>query len=194
MKLKLTVNNLQKEFKKYLYAVTLILLCFLAYCSDGNDRGNKFLYWSSNNPYEIEFAKYIVNKWNGENPNKAFIKFQPVPEGQSSEEVILAAVVGETTPDIYSSMWQGDVEAYAQAGVLIPFDTLDGFIDFIYERCDSNVVEEIKSLDGHIYQIPWKTNPIMMIYNQNIFRELGLSNPPHSYSDYLSAQNYLRKM
>jgi multiple sugar transport system substrate-binding protein len=120
-------------------------------CGDSEGEKNELLYWSSNNPYEIELAKYIVNKWNNEIDDGIRIKFQPVPEGQSSEEVILAAVVGETTPDIYSSMWQGDVEVYAQAGVLIPFDTLDGFIDFIYERCDSNVVEEIKSLDGHIY-------------------------------------------
>ena len=193
MKFKLTVNNVQKEIVKYLYALTLILTGLLTYCSDRTDQENKILYWSSNNPYEIEYAKYVVNKWNSENPRKAFIKFQPVPEGQSSEEVILAAVVGETTPGIYSSMWQGDVEAYAQAGVLIPFDTLDGFVDFIYERCDSSVVEEIRSQDGHIYQIPWKINPIMMIYNQNILREIGLNNPPHSYSDYLAASELFKK-
>lgn len=193
MKLKLTVINLQKEIKKYSHIIIFLLFGILASCGNENDHENKLLYWSSNNPDEIEFAKYVVNKWNKENPDKAFIKFQPVPEGQSSEEIILAAVVGETTPDIYSNMWQGDVEVYAQAGVLFPFDTLDGFIDFIYERCDSNVVEEIKSLDGHIYQIPWKINPIMMIYNQNIFRELGLSNPPHSYSEYLAASELFKK-
>ena len=60
-------------------------------------------------------------------------------KGRSSEEIILAAVVGNTTPDIYSNMWQGDVEAYAQAGVLVPLDQLNGFMDFIYERCDSEV-------------------------------------------------------
>ncbi|MCH7974534.1 MAG: extracellular solute-binding protein, partial [Bacteroidetes bacterium] len=182
-----------KKNIKYLYIIIFLLVGILTSCGNENDNENKLLYWSSNNPYEIEFAKYIVNKWNKENPDKAFIKFQPVPEGQSSEEIILAAVVGETTPDIYSSMWQGDVEAYAQAGVVIPFDTLDGFIDFIYERCDSSVVDEMRSQDGHIYQIPWKINPIMMIYNQNIFRELGLNNPPHTYSDYLAASELFKK-
>ena len=101
-----------------------------------------------------------------------------MPEGQSSEEVILAAVVGETTPDIYSNMWQGDVELYAKAGKLVPLDTLPGFFPFIYERCDSEVVKEVTSLDGHIYQIPWKINPIMMIYNRKLFHNIGFENPP----------------
>jgi multiple sugar transport system substrate-binding protein len=162
-------------------------------CGDGNGSGEEILYWSSNNTHEIEFADYLVTQWNEANPDLIPIRFQPVPEGRSSEEIVLAAVVGKTTPDIYSNIWQGDVEALAKAGVLIPFDSLDGFIDFIYERCDSNVVEEIKSLDGHIYQIPWKTNPIMMIYNKNIFRALGLNKPPHSYSDYLAGSELFKE-
>ena len=97
------------------------------------------------------------------------IHLQPIPEGQSSEEVILAAVVGKTTPDIYANMWQGNVEMFARSGVLIPLDTLKGFLQFIHERCDSAVIKEITSADGHIYQVPWKVNPFMTIYNKNLF-------------------------
>ena len=61
------------------------------------------------------------------------------------------------------------------AKVLIPLDTLKGFLDFIYERCDSAVIKEITSSDGHIYQVPWKVNPIMTIYNKNIFAANGIT-------------------
>ncbi len=150
------------------------------------------IYWSSNNQYEIEFARAVVQEWNALHPDKPVIH-QPVPEGQSSEEVILAAVVGKTTPDIYSNMWQGDVEVYARAKVLVAFDTLPGFIPFIYQRCDSSVVEEVRSSDGHIYQFPWKINPIMMIYNRRHFREIGLKNPPATYSEYLRAARKIQR-
>jgi multiple sugar transport system substrate-binding protein len=133
-----------------------------------------------------------TEKWN-QNHKDVPVSFQPVPEGQSSEEIILAAVVGNTTPDIYSNMWQGDVEAYAQAGVLVPLDQLNGFMDFIYERCDSEVVEEIRSLDGHIYQIPWKINPIMLIYNEKIIKELGLAKVPVTYNDFFTASAKFQK-
>ena len=159
--------------------------------NDANSR-DALLYWCSNNSDEIKFAKNITDKWNKDNPNDQ-VKFQAVPEGRSSEEIILAAVVGNTTPDIYSNMWQGDVEAYAQAGVLVALDTLNGFSDFLYERCDSFVIEEIKSLDGHIYQIPWKINPIMLIYNVNLINELKLSGPPQTYTEYFDASQKFQK-
>ena len=176
-----------RKSKIFILSIQVIVLLLLLACGDGNDSSEEILYWSSNNTHEIEFADYLVTQWNEANPNVTPIRFQPVPEGRSSEEIILAAVVGKTTPDIYSNIWQGDVEAYAQAGVLIPFDTLDGFIEFIYERCDSSVIEEIRSQDGHIYQIPWKINPIMLIYNKNIIKEIGLENPPRTYKEYFNA-------
>jgi len=84
-------------------------------------------------------------------------------------------------------MWQGDVEFYAQSGVLVPLDTLPGFLDFMYDRCDSATVTEVISSDGHIYQIPWKINPIMMVYNEDLMREVGYANPPSTYSEFLDA-------
>lgn len=192
-----TGNNTKKMLKrriKEFALLPLILIQFLFFsCGDGSNDKNELLYWSSNNPPEIEFARYTVDQWNKEHQGETPIRFQPVPEGRSSEEIILAAVVGNTTPDIYSNIWQGDVEAYAEAGALVPFDTLKGFMKFIYERCDSSVVEEIRSQDGHIYQIPWKINPIMLIYNENVISDLGLKNPPATYKEFLNACKLFKK-
>ena len=164
-----------------------ILVLFLFGCSSSDEKKEyELLYWSSNNTHEIEFAQMIVEQWNQAHPD-AKVKYQPVPEGQSSEEIILAAVVGGTTPDIYSNMWQGDVEIYAESGSLVALDTLDGFAKYIYNRCDTSVIIENTSLDNHIYQIPWKINPIMMIYNKNHIKDLGLNNAPSTYSEYFDA-------
>lgn len=182
-----------KEKFKILLLFIIVSLSALS-CNSGKTGGKgELIYWSSNNTEEIQFAKVVVDEWNSAHSINERIKTQPVPEGQSSEEIILAAVVGKTTPDIYSNMWQGDVEAYAQAGVLVAFDTLDGFKKIIYERCDSSVVKEITSLDGHIYQIPWKINPIMLLYNKNILKDIKLNKAPASYSDYYEASKRFQK-
>jgi len=180
--------------KTLLHIILLVSFAYLLISCNKKDANSRdaLLYWCSNNSDEIKFAKNITDKWNKENPYDQ-VKYQAVPEGRSSEEIILAAVVGNTTPDIYSNMWQGDVEAYAQAGVLVALDTLIGFSDFLYERCDSSVIEEIKSLDGHIYQIPWKINPIMLIYNVNLINELKLSGPPQTYTEYFDASQKFQK-
>ena len=172
--------------------VCLICLSNISCRHSGTSSQNRLTYWSSNNTYEIKFASAMVTEWNKHNPEIP-VNFQPVPEGRSSEEVILAAVVGKTTPDIYSNMWQGDVEAYAQAGVLVPLDTLPGFLPFLYRRCDSAVIAEVTSLDGHIYQVPWKINPIMMIYNQKHIKQIGFSTPPCTYSEFLEAGRRFQK-
>ena len=180
--------------KTLLHIIIIVSFTYLLISCNKNDANSRdaLLYWCSNNNDEIKFAKINTEKWNQDNPNDQ-VKYQPVPEGRSSEEIILAAVVGNTTPDIYSNMWQGDVEAYAQAGVLVALDTLKGFLDFLYERCDSSVVEEIKSLDGHIYQVPWKINPIMLIYNINLINDLKLQGPPKTYTEFIHASQKFQK-
>ncbi|RLD79395.1 MAG: ABC transporter substrate-binding protein, partial [Bacteroidetes bacterium] len=168
---------------KHIYLLLLVL--FIGCNSSKNENANTLLFWSSNNKGEIEFSEYFVKQWNNKEETK--IKFQPVPEGQSSEEVILASVVGKTTPDIYANMWQGSVEMYAKAGVLVPLDTLEGFTEFIKARCTKKVLEEITSSDGHIYQVPWKINPIMTIYNKRLMSDFGLSKLPSTYDEYFKA-------
>ena len=163
------------------------ILFIIASCSSNKSKNNELVFWCSNNNAEIKFCNNIKDNWNKKNGIK--IHMQPIPEGQSSEEVILAAVVGKSAPDIYANMWQGNVEMYAHAGVLIPLDTLKGFTEFIKERCDSNVIKEITSSDGHIYQVPWKVNPIMSIYNKNLFALNNIHDLPGTYSSYLNAAN-----
>ncbi|HUM46441.1 MAG TPA: extracellular solute-binding protein, partial [Chitinophagales bacterium] len=140
--------------------IPVILFFLVSSCNTRVEKSKGLLFWCSNNPREIEFGTKLTESWNS-NHEENKVRIQPVPEGQSSEEVILAAVVGKTTPDIYANMWQGNVEMYARSGVLIPLDTLQGFWEFIKERCDSAAIKEITSSDGHIYQVPWKVNPFL---------------------------------
>ncbi|MCD4832612.1 MAG: extracellular solute-binding protein [Bacteroidales bacterium] len=180
-----------KQIKQY--GIFLFLLVILSSCSNrAKDNNFALSYWSSSNNSEIEFANILVDNWNSQHPDEK-IQYQPVPEGQSSEEIILAAVVGKTTSDIYSNMWQGSVEFYAKANILVALDTLPGFIEFIYTRCDSATISEITSNDGHIYQIPWKINPIMTLYNHSAQSDLGIDKGPLSYSKFLEAAEKFKK-
>ncbi len=178
--------------KRKLYILFWILIVLGTISCQRSRNGKEMLFWSSNNSQEISFTRQLIDDWNLAHPDKT-IRHQPIPEGQSSEEIILAAVVGKTTPDIYANMMQGIVEMYANAGVLVPLDTLDGFLDFIRERCSDEVIEEITSADGHIYQIPWKVNPIITLYNVNIIESLQIEGLPDTYSKYLAAAKEIQQ-
>ena len=178
--------------KIFKYILFLSLFLLFGCSNNSNKNGYKLSYWSSSNAGEIGFSKTMSDRWNLSHPNEK-INYQPVPEGQSSEEIILAAVVGKTTADIYSNMWQGSVEFYAKANILIPLDTLPGFNEFIIERCDSATILEITSDDGHIYQVPWKINPIMTLYNHIVKDDLGIDKKQLTYSKYFEAGKKIKK-
>jgi len=59
--------------------------------------------WSATNAQEVEFANQMAAEWNARQ-TIVHIKVEPVPSGQSSEEVILAAIASNTTPDIYANV------------------------------------------------------------------------------------------
>lgn len=63
-------------------------------------------YWSATNAEELEFANRVAAEWNAQHADVQ-IKVEPVPSGQSTEEVILAAIASQTTPDIYASINPG---------------------------------------------------------------------------------------
>jgi multiple sugar transport system substrate-binding protein len=78
--------------KQYWYI--LALLFFNLSCSTTTAKTKELIFRSSNNNQEINFSTAIKNQWNHDHPT-SFVHMQPIPEGQSSEEVILAAVVGQ---------------------------------------------------------------------------------------------------
>jgi multiple sugar transport system substrate-binding protein len=53
------------------------------------------------------------------------------------------------------------------------------------------MVEQMRSPDGNVYQLLWKTNPIMMIYNKTIFEEAGYLSPPATYSEFIQAADLI---
>jgi multiple sugar transport system substrate-binding protein len=185
---------MNKMSSKNIFAILPIILLFTCSNQSSQNNGNfiTLTYWSANNQYEIDLAKEIVKEWSEKHPD-IHIKHQPIPEGRSSEEVVLAAVVGKTTPDVYSNMWPGDVEFYVRANALIPLDRFKDFDSLALSRFSQDKIEEARSRDGHIYQILWKTNPIMMAYNPKLFREAGFLNPPATYAEFLQAAKKLTK-
>jgi multiple sugar transport system substrate-binding protein len=143
-------------------------------------------YWSATNPQELEFANRVSAEWTAQHP-EVQIKVEPVPSGQSSEEVILAAVASGTTPDIYANVFPGAMQDLLDAGSVVQLDAYSDFFEVMGERMMTELLDQYRSSDGHFYQVPWKSNPIMVLYNTRTLREAGVSSLPTTYSEFLSA-------
>lgn len=143
-------------------------------------------YWTSQNPQERAWADVLVAEWNAAHP-EVQVEAQPIPAGQSSEEVLLAAVVAGTTPDLCSNIWPGVLNDFIRAGGVVPLDRMPGFDSLMAARTPPELADRFVSADGHVYQLPWKTNPILMIYNADLFEAAGVARPPRTYSEYVAA-------
>ncbi len=168
---------------RYLVGLLSAVFLFIG-CERAGDTGI-LTYWCATNTFEIEFARQVVAEWNQDTTHIP-VDFQPVPAGQSSEEVILAAIVGKTTPDIYSSIWPGVIEQYREAGAVIPLDQFSHFDSVLDSRLPSGLIEEFRSPDGQFYQFPWKGNPLMLYYNAGLLDKAGIGNMPATYDEFLS--------
>jgi len=143
-------------------------------------------YWAAPNTQEIELAETLVVAWNQLHP-EIHVRMQPIPVSQSTEEVLLAAIAGHTTPDVCSNIWPGALHDYMQSGGLIALDRFSDFDSVALSRTPRELLETFRTGDSHFYQLPWKTNPVMMFYNERLFREAGVDSIPRTYSEYFAA-------
>ena len=173
-------------------AALLLLALALAACgggertADARDGVVRLTYWTSQNPQERTLADTLVARWNRTHP-EIQVTAQPIPAGQSSEEVILASIVAGTTPDLCSNIWPGVIHDLVRAGGVVELGQLAGFDSLMAARVPAALRERFRSADGGYHQLPWKTNPVMMMVNPALLREAGVRAIPRTYSEYLAA-------
>ena len=143
--------------------------------------------WLSNNPEEIAWGKAMVKEWNADNP-KETVTAQEIPAGKTSEEVIAAAITAGNAPCLVFNTSPAAVPQFQKQGGLVTLDGFEGGADYIETR-SGDAAEQYKSPDGQYYQIPWKSNPVMIFYNKDIMEEAGVDpeNPPlATYDEFLA--------
>ena len=149
--------------------------------------------WYSNNTQEVQWGKSMVSAWNSAHP-KEQIKAQEVPAGKSTEEVIGAAITAGTTPCLVFNNLPAATGQFQKQGGLVDLSKFPGANSYIESRSGSTA-KQYKSSDGDYYQMPWKSNPVMIFYNKAIFQKAGLdpNNPDLStYAKFLAAAQKIK--
>ncbi len=187
---------MQRRTRIAFVAMTAVAALSLAACSGGGGgdasdaataRGPISI-WYSNNAAEVEWGKGMVEAWNADHPDEQ-ITAQEIPAGKSSEEVITAAITAGTTPCLVFNNLPAATGQFQKQGGLVDLSTFADGASYIEER-SGDIADQYKSADGSYYQLPWKSNPVMIFYNKDLFTAAGLDaeNPPLStYDDFLAS-------
>ena len=184
--------------KTALAAASVLVASFaLTACGGGGGGGSAdgrgdITIWYSNNEFEVAWGKQMVEAWNAENPDEQ-IKGQEIPAGKSSEEVIGAAITAGNAPCLIYNTAPSAVGQFEKQGGLVDLSAIDGAADYIEER-SGDIAEQYQNTDGKYFQMPWKSNPVMIFYNKDMFTAAGLDaeNPALStYDEFLATAKTL---
>lgn len=147
-------------------------------CGDGGGGGDAaqatgpIKIWLSNNLQEITWGKETVKKWNENHPDQK-VTYQEIPAGESSEAVIQSVITAGNAPCHIWNIAPAAVPQFQRAGGLVPLDNFKGGVEYARQRVGDRL-DQYVSPDGKLYQMPWKSNPVMIIYNKKLFEQAGL--------------------
>jgi multiple sugar transport system substrate-binding protein len=148
----------------------------------GMDSRGDITIWYSNNEAEIGWGEQMVEAWNAEHPDEQ-INAQEIPAGSSSEEVIGAAITAGNAPCLVFNSSPAAIPGWERQGGLVNLADFEDGEEYITER-SGDLAEQYRSEDGGFYQLPWKSNPVMIFYNKDLFAQAGLDPENPSLSTY----------
>ncbi|GAA1309905.1 extracellular solute-binding protein [Brachybacterium tyrofermentans] len=130
--------------------------------------------WVSNNEQELAWGEAATAAWNAEHPDEQ-VTLQEVPAGASSEEAISAAIVAGTTADLVFNASPAALPDWVRAGGLVDLTTFEGGREHIESRTGQRARDYAEDGgQGGYYQLPWKSNPVMVMFNKEIFAAAGI--------------------
>jgi multiple sugar transport system substrate-binding protein len=148
--------------------------------------------WYSNNAQEVAWGKQTVAAWNTAHPTEK-VAAQEIPAGKSSEEVIGAAITAGSEPCLIYNTSPASVPTFEHQGGLVALNDFADGASYIKARSGAPA-DQFTSSDGKFYQMPWKSNPVMIFYNKKAFAKAGISTtqPPLStYADFIATSKKL---
>jgi len=143
--------------------------------------------WLSNNPEEVAWGKSVVKAWNTGHP-KEQVTAQEIPAGKTSEEVIGAAITAGNAPCLVYNTSPAAVPQFQKQAGLVALDSFKDGKAYVEARTGP-AAGQYKSPDGKFYQIPWKSNPVMIFYNKDLMKKAGVdpeSPPLATYDEFLA--------
>src|SRR3954468_8812036 len=140
------------------------------------DKHGAITIWYSNNEQELAWGKAMVKAWNADHPDEQ-ITAQEIPAGSSSEAVIGASIAAGNAPCLIFNTAPVAVAQFEKQGGLVDLNDFPDGASYIEKRSGA-LAKPYQNADGDYFQIPWKSNPVVIFYNKKMFQQAGLD-PEH---------------
>ena len=158
--------------KRYLVLLlTLVLLVVGIGNAVAAPRKVSLTFWSWRTE-DIQAYEGFIKQFNRKHPE---ITVEFIPYKNTEYNTILStALQGGSGPDIIQLRAYGGMEALANAGYLL---ALDGKVPELKSFGLDVLLGATSRRDGKIYGVPFAIQSVQVLYNKQIFKELGLQTP-----------------
>ena len=168
-------------------AGVLAFALFLLGCGRSTSGPTEITYWTGWSGHEFGILQNLVDEFNRTHPGT---RVRMVSQfGNSGYQKVRIAFAGDATPDLMSTVWADELADYAERGVLTP---LDEYLKASKRDVDKEYVPALRSalrVDGKTYALAITTDTQFIVFNRDIFREVGLDpdHPPQTPEALLQA-------
>jgi raffinose/stachyose/melibiose transport system substrate-binding protein len=185
-----------RHFRTGRGAVAVCLVLLAASCGNDSDDGDTgtggddegatvgsedaevtITWWhNANNDPGLTFWQEVAGEFTAENPHVE-IAIEPTQNEELREQLPIA-LNGPEPPDLFQQWGGGEMRDQVEAGVLMDItDEIDDWID------DVGPVAESWQVDGRQYGVPYTVGVVGFWYNQDLFAEAGIDEPPEAWDD-----------
>jgi len=154
----------------------LLLVLTAPICAEGQ----KVTFWTLPDPEPAAFWTDSAKDFMAVNPGIQ-VDVRAIAEAPTSEAVLLTAIAGGTAPTAAGGIFNGFAVQLAEAGAIVPLDSLPGWDELIKNRSMKEAIKAWQFPDGHFYILPIYSNPMLFSWRTDVLKELGVD-LPRTYS------------
>ena len=195
-----TIQRLKNKIKPWkklgIFAMLGLMLSWVVSCNTGNVNTQAPQSSTNNPPLEFwtmqlqpEFTDYfknLISTFETENPSIK-INWVDVP-WSAMESKILTAVAAKTAPDVVNlnpdfASQLATRNAWLELDAKVPKEVLGAYLPNIWQA---------STIDGKSFGIPWYLTTRLTIYNTELLKQAGVSNPPTSYTQLAQVAKQLK--
>ena len=149
--------------------------------------------WYSNNEQEVAWGKQMVASWNADHPDQR-VTAQEIPAGKTSEAVISAAITAGNAPCLVFNTAPFAVGQFEKQGGLVDLSKFPDGDSYIEGRSGAVADQYRSAVDGDFYQLPWKSNPVVIFLNKKLLAKAGVDPTDSSLGTYAGFLAAARKI
>jgi putative chitobiose transport system substrate-binding protein len=176
-----------------IFSLLGVMLSWLISCGTGTPTGNnaasgELEFWTMQlSPQFDNYFKPLIAKFEQENPGVK-VRWVDVPWAEM-ERKILTAVAAKTAPDVVN-LNPGFASQLAERGAWV---TLDDKVPQDVKQQYFPGIWQASTLNNQTFGLPWYLTTRVAIYNTDLLKQAGVSQPPATYAELAQAAKQIKQ-